>query len=566
MTMLLLVAGVCSVIFKRLKMPPIIGYLAAGIILANYWARNEDTEFIVELFADFGLVLLMFCIGMELNLDRLRKTGAFAIMVVLIQIPTMVLGGYLFGSMMGWDPVQSVFFGAIISGSSTAVVTTVLKSQGRLSKDDIETIVLITVVEDVAQVLILSMSAPLLGGQAPDMVSMITMLMIILIFMAASVVFGIMAIPKILDWIDDKMPNEVLMITSIGMCCAMALVSVYIGMSMAIGAFLMGVIVSQSKSRSNIEHDVTPMKDIFMSMFFISVGLQISPQGVLDNIVLILLIFIIYAILKAGSVIVAYFVGNKPPRLSIMSSLSLVAMGEFAFIIAKEAMDAGIVSDSFYTSVIGAALVSMVMLPLLSGNSGKMCDFLYNKAPKPILSAVGTVEAIRERQYNRLGFTSKSNVAKMKAKAIQVYVDAFIVAGMELVFVMFSKDIADTIYESTTALGHLEAYLIVLAINFAALIMPLYNLVNSIIFLEKSIINAERVATRHGEGDLQRGTIKFFKSFIRVKVWPLVLTLDFAVIAIVPNYFGLWGYIIPIVATVISFAVTMRYYMLTRTP
>ncbi|MDR3205498.1 MAG: cation:proton antiporter [Candidatus Methanoplasma sp.] len=566
MTILLLVAGICSVIFKRLKMPPIIGYLAAGIILASYWTMNDDTEDIIEFLANVGLVLLMFCIGMELNLEKMRKTGAFAIMVVLIQIPTMIIGGYIFGALMGWDPIQSLFFGAIISGSSTAVVTTVLKSQGRLSKDDIETIVLITVVEDVAQVLILSMASPMLGGQSLDMMSIITMLVIIIIFMAASVAFGILAIPRLLDWIDDKMPNEVLMIMSMGLCFAMSWVSVMIGMSMAIGAFLMGVIVSQSRSRQKIEHDVTPMKDIFMAMFFISVGLQISPRGIMDNIFLIIMIFVIYAVLKAGSVIVAYFVGNKSLRLSFMSSVSLVAMGEFSFIIAKEAMDAGIVSDAFYTSVIGAALVSMVMLPLLSGNSGKICDFLYTRAPRPVVSAVGAVEAIREKQYNRLGLTSKSNVAKMKAKAIQVYVDIFILAGMEMVFVLFSEDISDTIYESITILNHLETYLIVLAINFAALLMPLYNLVNSIIFLEKSIINAERVATRHGEGDLQRATIRFFRAFIRVKIWPLILTLDFAILAVIPNYFGFWGYIMPAIAAIAALAVTVRFYKLTKKP
>jgi len=178
-------------------MPAIIGYLVAGIILANYWVgESAETESIISILSSMGLVLLMFCIGMELNLKKLKKAGAFAVMVALIQIPLMVSGGYIFGLFMGWDPITSILFGAIISGSSTAVVTTVLKDQGKLSKEDIETIVLITVVEDVAQVVILSMASPLLTGSAMELESLVWMVMIILLFMIAAVSIGILFVPR----------------------------------------------------------------------------------------------------------------------------------------------------------------------------------------------------------------------------------------------------------------------------------------------------------------------------------------------------------------------------------
>jgi len=144
LTLLLLVAGVCSVIFKKLKMPAIIGYLIAGIIIAIFIGQlpddsrwwTHDSDVIVEVLAAMGLVLLMFVIGIELNLKKLKKMGKFASIVALIQLPLMVFGGYLFGIMIGWDPVTSILFGALISGSSTAVVTIVLKDQGKMSKED----------------------------------------------------------------------------------------------------------------------------------------------------------------------------------------------------------------------------------------------------------------------------------------------------------------------------------------------------------------------------------------------------------------------------------------------
>ena len=547
MALLLLVAGVCSVIFKKLKMPPIVGYLAAGIILGSFWKGTipEDTETVVELLANMGLVLLMFCIGMELNLKKLRKTGVFAIVVALVQLPLMIFGGYLFGIMMGWTALQAIFFGAIISGSSTAVVTAVLRDQGKLSKDDVEAIILITVVEDVAQVLILSMASPLLVGSTMGLDSIAWMLLVILIFMVVAVVVGLMFIPRALDWIAAKMPDETLWITSLGMCFGMALMSVWIGMSMAIGAFLIGVVVSQANSKTTIEHDITPMKDIFMAMFFISVGMVISPSDIIDNIVLIMLIFLLYAALKISTVFLGYFIGNKSVRLSFMSAVSLVAMGEFAFIIAKAALDAGVVSESFYTSVIGAALVSMVFLPILSNNSSKICDILHDKAPKPLINAMTKAENVRADHYAKISLSSKSTAEKMKTKAAFAYIDILMIFIIELVFYLFTNNITEFFY------GHLGGVLsfswcqtIVLTLNFLTLSVPLYDFIKNLKFVEKVLIDVERKAEARGEGNLQRRSMRFYRAFIRINNWAFVFVLAFIILLIVPNDIGFWNHMI----------------------
>ncbi|MCL1811723.1 MAG: cation:proton antiporter [Methanomassiliicoccaceae archaeon] len=545
MTFLLLVAGICSVIFKKLKMPSIIGYLAAGIILANYWVgESEETETIVSILSSMGLVLLMFCIGMELNLKKLRKSGAFAILVALIQLPLMIMGGYIFGLFMGWDTIQAILFGAIISGSSTAVVTAVLRDQGKLSKEDVETIILITVVEDVAQVIILSMASPLLVGSAMELDSIVWMLLIILIFMIAAVSIGILFVPRALDWIGSKMPDEILLITSLGMCFAMAMMSVWIGMSMAIGAFLMGVVVSQANSRGTIEHDVTPMKDIFMAMFFISVGLEIVPSGIIGNIVLIMLIFMVYAFLKWGTVFLAYFIGDRSLRLGFMSSVSLIAMGEFAFIIAKAGLDAGVLSDDFYTSVISAALVSMVVLPLLSLNSSKICDYAFEHAPRPAIAAVRRVESVRDSHYARIALSSRSTASRFKERMTMAYIDILLVVAIEIVFFVFTSDMTNFLFNNIGTLPYTVCYTVVLAVNFVAIAIPLYNLIKNLKFVEKVLIDAERRAEARGEGNLQRRSIKFHKVFVRINNWALVFTIAFVIMILVPTSIGLIEHIL----------------------
>jgi CPA2 family monovalent cation:H+ antiporter-2 len=562
MTLLLLVAGVCSVVFKRLKMPPIIGYLAAGVILANYWVgESEDTETIVGILSSMGLVLLMFCIGMELNLKKLRKSGAFAIMVALIQLPLMIVGGYLFGLMMGWTVVQAILFGAIISGSSTAVVTAVLRDQGKLSKEAIETIILITVVEDVAQVMVLSMASPMLTGGVMELDSIVWMMMIILIFMIVAVSVGLLLVPRALDWIASKMPDEILLITSLGMCFAMALMSVWIGMSMAIGAFLMGVVVSQANSKTTIEHDITPMKDIFMAMFFISVGLEIAPSAIINNIVLILLIFAVYAVLKAGSVFLAYFIGNKPMRIGFMSSVGLVAMGEFAFIIAKVGLDAGVVSESFYASVIGAALISMVFLPLLSNNSGKICDYMYDHAPKSALNAVKKAEHIRDNHYAKISLSSKTTASKFKQRATIAYLSLLLIFAIEVVFFIFTSDMTDFLHKNMGGLPYKVCYTIIMAVNFVAIAIPLYSLIKNLKFVEKVLIDSERKAEAKGEGNLKRRSIRFHKAFVRINNWALVFLIAFVILIVVPNGIGLTEHIL---AMLVGIAVILFIHVYRR--
>ena len=136
MALMLVLASVASILFSKLRMPAIIGYLAAGIIIANFWGIPEgESETIIELLSNIGLVLLMFAIGMELNLKKLKQSGAFTIMVAAVQLPLMVLCGYIAGFILGWNMVESIFLGAVISGSSTAVVTAVLRANKQISKD-----------------------------------------------------------------------------------------------------------------------------------------------------------------------------------------------------------------------------------------------------------------------------------------------------------------------------------------------------------------------------------------------------------------------------------------------
>jgi len=165
MALMLILASIASILFRKLRLPAIIGYLAAGIIITNVWGVPDGiSETVIKLLSSIGLVLLMFAIGMELNIKRLKQSGGFTIMVAAIQLPLVVLSGYIAGSLIGLNTVESLFLGAIISGSSTAVCTIVLRANKTISKDTADTIILVTVMDDIGQVIILTLLSPLLVG------------------------------------------------------------------------------------------------------------------------------------------------------------------------------------------------------------------------------------------------------------------------------------------------------------------------------------------------------------------------------------------------------------------
>jgi len=315
MALMLVLAGVASILFSRLRMPAIIGYLAAGIIITNFWGVPEgESEIVIELLSNIGLVLLMFAIGMELNLKKLKQSGAFTIMVAAVQLPLMVLCGYIAGYILDWNMVESIFLGAVISGSSTAVVTAVLRANKQISKDTADTVILVTVMEDIGQVIILTMASPLLGGQSPPASGMLGLVAGIVIFMVAAIVLGLLVLPRFLNWVSNRFSREIILITALGLCFSLALLSTYVGLSMAIGAFIMGLIASQCKDAHMIERDIEPMKNTFMAIFFIDVGMKIHLADVGSSIMLAIFIFIVFVISKTVTVIFAYLSGIRISR------------------------------------------------------------------------------------------------------------------------------------------------------------------------------------------------------------------------------------------------------------
>lgn len=565
-----LLAAVCSIVFNKLKLPPLIGYIVAGIVMVNVLflyqdqATIETEEEIISLLKDMGLVMLMFCIGLEINIKKIRKQGSFAILVAVIQLPLMVLGGFIAGTFLGFDMTQSIVLGAIISGSSTAVVMAVLKSQNRLDREHIEMLVLITIMEDIGQVIILSMITPLMANHAlgaaggMELNDIIVLIVKILAFMIISIVVGLKVVPRIINWISDNVSDEILTITSVGLAFGMALLATYSGLSMAIGAFLMGMMVASSRKAKEINTRIEPMRDLFMAIFFISIGAEVFPASMLlDNISTILIFYVLFFVLKSATVFLAYWIGNESCRNGFLSATGLCAMGEFAFIIAAEAFGDGVVDESFYTSVIGAALVSMIMLPIICRFADRIWDKSVEKCPRKVYAACCTVNEARSKAYERVSATSKKSQKAVYKSMTHAYINIFVIALIEIFFYFALVPASDWL--CTSFGGNLAMWkLLILGVNFIVLTLPIYFMINNVKFLDEIIISgARRIANMEGGNSNPARVYERFLNFLDINTYLLILAIDFAIILLVPNAVNIdfWYYLVVLAVAAVIMAV-----------
>ncbi len=461
LTLLLLISGVFSLVFVKIKMPPILGYLTAGIILGptmfpELWVDANT----VGLLSSVGIVLLMFYIGLETDVLNLKKTGWKLIFIVSLQMPIMVAVGYLTGMLLGMSFVQSIFLGAIICGTSTAVVVGVLKESKHIDDSTAKTIIMITIFEDVGQVIIMTMAAPLLAGDAPALGSTIYMIMGLILFVGLSVLFGMAVVPRVLDHIGKRYSAEILLIISVGLCFAMASISMELGLSIAIGAFIMGMMISISAYRDEVARKVEPVKELFMAVFFISIGLQISPSLIINNIFLSIIIALIFIVSKIATVFLGCSLVNMTAHKGFLIATSLLAMGEFAFIIAKLALDAGIVTQDFYSAVIGAALITMIVMPLMTKAQPRLYEVMVVHIPNSMKIALSSIDLIHTTVSHRMQSSSSAG-KEIRNGIFLIFVDCLLIITLMLVFNTFGG-IKNEFQDTATSLRLLPEDLLLL--------------------------------------------------------------------------------------------------------
>jgi|YelNatPaOPRAMG01_1025707.scaffolds.fasta_scaffold39756_2 CPA2 family monovalent cation:H+ antiporter-2 len=367
LAVVMVIASVVAFIFYKLKQPLILGYLIAGVIIGPYtppFNFIKQTEFL-SVFAEIGVVLLLFTIGLEFPIRKLRSIGKVVFGVSAIEITLMIVVSWVLGTLLNWGFYDTLFLGAALASSSTTIIAKVLGDSGKLKEISATIMLGILVVEDVVVVIILAMLQNVAATSVISISSSLWLVAKLVIFIGGTLIIGGFFVPKLLDRFSVVQNHELLYILMIGVCFVFAIMATQIGFSAGIGAFLIGVVIARSRLREEINREIGPFKIVFGAIFFVSMGALMDITQIATYWLPAVIITIAVITTKLASCGFGTHLFGYDKKTSIQVGLGMGQIGEFAFIVAKAGQDSGVTS-SFLLPIIGVAtMITAFITPYL---------------------------------------------------------------------------------------------------------------------------------------------------------------------------------------------------------
>ncbi|MDB6017754.1 MAG: putative sodium/proton antiporter [Pedosphaera sp.] len=387
LAVVMLVAGLVTVIFHRLKQPVVLGYIVAGVIIGPHTPpfpliRDEET---IRTLAELGVIFLMFSLGLEFSLRKLKEVGATAFIAAFLEITLMVWAGYELGRLFGWNTMDSLFLGAMLSISSTTIIIKALGELGKTKERFGELIFGILIVEDImAIVMIALLSGIAMSGslRANDVALTVGRLGV---FLVVVLVAGLLAVPRLLAYVGRFKSNEVLLVTVLGLCFGVCLLAVKLGYSVALGAFIIGAVVAEAREIRRVERLMEPLRDMFSAVFFVAIGLLIDPRLLLEYAWPILVITVVVVVGKVLTCSFGTFVAGNDLRTSLRVGMGLAQIGEFSFIIATLGLTLGVTSKFLYPIAVTVSAITTLLTPYLIKSADAVVAGFDRKAPPALV-------------------------------------------------------------------------------------------------------------------------------------------------------------------------------------
>lgn len=370
---ILVVALIGGVIANRLGQPVILGYLLAGVALGPHTPGITVLPRNVFTVAEFGVALLMFAVGVEFSLRDLVKVRHLAVWGGLLQIVlTTALGFGLGLLLLGWEWYPSLFLGALLAISSTMIVMKLLGERGELQSQHGLLMLGILIVQDLAVVVMVALLPPLADLERVSLVTVGLSLLKVVGYLAVAILLSVRLVPWVLQSMAATRSRELVILTAAGICFAAAIGTHQLGFSVALGAFIAGLIISESEYSHEVLAEVIPLRDLFASLFFVSIGMMFDPAFLLRQWGAVLLVTAVIVVGKAGILAGVVSAFGYHPRVAVAVALGLTQIGEFSFVMAKLGLDRGLVSAHFYSLVISAALLTIFATPFLYGAANRL--------------------------------------------------------------------------------------------------------------------------------------------------------------------------------------------------
>ena len=411
LALILVLGAIATILFKALKQPVVLGYIVAGFIASPHFSffPSVAVEANIEFWAEIGIIVLLFSLGLEFSFKKLVNVGGSALITAMIIVLGMMGLGYVVGKLLGFPTDDSMFLGGMISMSSTTIIIKALTDLNMRHRKFVPMIFAVLIVEDLfAVVLMVLLSSVAIN----DTVASGEMLMSVLklsFFLVIWFTVGIFLLPTLFKRFRRIISDEMLLIISMGLCFSMAIFSVKSGFSMALGAFVMGSILAGTVEAERIEHVISPVKDLFGAVFFISVGMMVNPAVIVANAGTITLLSLVVIV---GMIVFGTFgmlATGQPLKMALQSGFTLTQIGEFSFIIASLGMSLGVLQDNIYPIIVAVSVITTFTTPFFIKSADPCYNWLERLLPSSwtrLLSGYSNQAAQSETSESRQMWSS----------------------------------------------------------------------------------------------------------------------------------------------------------------
>lgn len=387
LAVVMIIAGVVTLVFHRFKQPVVLGYVLAGVVIGPYTPpfkliRDDET---IKTLGELGLIFLMFSLGLEFSLRQLKRVGVTAFIAASLQIVLMMGVGHQIGRFFGWSEMDSIFLGAMISISSTTIIIKALGELGKSKQPFADFVFGILIVQDILAISLIALLSGIAKTGSLQPATIAVTFGKLAIFLVAALVGGLLTIPSFLGYISRFKSNELFLVVVLGLCFGACLLAVKLGYSIALGAFLTGAIMAEARQIMTIERLTGPIRDMFSAVFFVSIGLLIDPKVMLDYAGPILVITVAVVFGMVFTCAFGTFIAGHDVRTSLQVGMSLAQIGEFSFIIASLGLSLNVTSNFLYPIAVAVSAITTFLTPYLIKNSDRLVNWLDRTAPKPLL-------------------------------------------------------------------------------------------------------------------------------------------------------------------------------------
>lgn len=403
LALILISAGIITVIFRWLKQPLILGYLVAGFLVGPHFGLFPDVTSVhtVEQWAEIGIIFLLFSLGLEFSFKKLLKVGSSALITSMTVFIGMLVVGMTVGKAMGWTTMESIFLGGMISMSSTTIIIKSFEDLG-LKKKPFANIVFGTlIIEDLLAILLMVLLSTLAVSKQFSGEEMVGSILRLIFFMVLWFTVGIFLIPIAMRKAKSFLNDETLLVLAIGLCFGMVIFANAVGFSSALGAFVMGSILAETLQGEKIEKMIENIKNLFGAIFFVSVGMMVDPQIIVQYWKPVLLLTLIVTFGQPFLATLGVLISGRPLKTSIRAGMSLSQIGEFAFILASLGASLGVMREFIYPVMVAVSVITTFITPYFMKLSAPFSEWLEDHIPPKVMTFLNQYSASSQRVSNK---------------------------------------------------------------------------------------------------------------------------------------------------------------------